>query len=138
MSSFNSPFVPLTSKVALFCRHNWVLTLCISWYVTVLGVLIRLFSGLTFAIFYFSHLFCMSGKKPCMLSFPLPNKRASLVAQMVKAGDLGLTLGTERSLREGNGYPLQYSCLENPIDGGAWWAEVKHDWVTRHACTNEE
>ena len=25
---------------------------------------------------------------------------------------------------EGNGTPLQYSCLENPIDGGAWWAEV--------------
>ena len=27
-------------------------------------------------------------------------------------------------LGEGNGTPLQYSCLENPIDGGAWWAEV--------------
>jgi len=26
--------------------------------------------------------------------------------------------------REGNGTPLQYSCLENPMDGGAWWAEV--------------
>ena len=25
---------------------------------------------------------------------------------------------------EGNGYPLQYSCLENPMDGGAWWAAV--------------
>ena len=28
------------------------------------------------------------------------------------------------SIREGNGTPLQYSCLENPIDGGAWWAAV--------------
>ena len=28
------------------------------------------------------------------------------------------------SLGEGNGTPLQYSCLENPIDGGAWWAAV--------------
>ena len=27
-------------------------------------------------------------------------------------------------LREGNGNPLQYSCLENPMDGGAWWAAV--------------
>ena len=27
-------------------------------------------------------------------------------------------------LREGNGTPLQYSCLENPMDGGAWWAAV--------------
>ena len=26
--------------------------------------------------------------------------------------------------REGNGTPLQYSCLENPMDGGAWWAPV--------------
>ena len=25
---------------------------------------------------------------------------------------------------EGNGTPLQYSCLENPVDGGAWWARV--------------
>ena len=29
-----------------------------------------------------------------------------------------------RSGREGNGTPLQYSCLENPMDGGAWWAAV--------------
>ena len=27
-------------------------------------------------------------------------------------------------MEEGNGTPLQYSCLENPIDGGAWWASV--------------
>ena len=26
--------------------------------------------------------------------------------------------------REGNGTPLQYSCLENPMDGGAWWAVI--------------
>ena len=30
----------------------------------------------------------------------------------------------KQSLGEGNGNPLQYSCLENPIDGGAWWAAV--------------
>ena len=29
-----------------------------------------------------------------------------------------------RHIREGNGNPLQYSCLENPMDGGAWWAAV--------------
>ena len=29
-----------------------------------------------------------------------------------------------RSPREGNGYPLQYSCLEDPMDRGAWWATV--------------
>ena len=32
--------------------------------------------------------------------------------------------GLGRSLGEGNGNPLQYSCLENPMDGGAWWATV--------------
>ena len=32
--------------------------------------------------------------------------------------------GLGRSPRAGNGNPLQYSCLENPMDGGAWWATV--------------
>ena len=36
----------------------------------------------------------------------------------------GSILGLGRSPGEGNGYPLQYSCLENPIDRGAWWATV--------------
>ena len=40
------------------------------------------------------------------------------------AGDLGLIPGSERALGEGNGYPLQYSCLENPVSGGAWQASV--------------
>ena len=40
------------------------------------------------------------------------------------AGDLGLILGSGRSPGEGNGNPLQYSCLENPMDRGAWWATV--------------
>ena len=34
------------------------------------------------------------------------------------------SLGQEDSPGEGNGYPLQYSCLENSMDGGAWWATV--------------
>ena len=34
------------------------------------------------------------------------------------------SLGQEDRLDEGNGNPFQYSCLENPIDGGAWWAAV--------------
>ena len=38
------------------------------------------------------------------------------------AGDPGSILGSERSPGEGNGNPLQYSCLENPMDGGAWRA----------------
>ena len=40
------------------------------------------------------------------------------------AGDRGLILGSGRSPGEGNGNPLQYSCLGNPMDTGAWWAIV--------------
>ena len=41
-----------------------------------------------------------------------------------KTGDVGLIPGLGRSPREGNGNPLQYSCLENPMDRGAWQATV--------------
>ena len=40
------------------------------------------------------------------------------------AGDPGSIPGSGRSPGEGNGTPLQYSCLENTMDGGAWWAAV--------------
>ena len=40
------------------------------------------------------------------------------------AGDLGLIPGLGRSPREGNGNPLQYSCLENPMDRGLWQTTV--------------
>ena len=40
------------------------------------------------------------------------------------AGDLGLIPGLGRSPGEGNGNPLKYSCLENPMDRGAWQATV--------------
>ena len=39
-------------------------------------------------------------------------------------GDPGLIPGSGRSSGEGNGYPFQYSCLENSMDRGAWWATV--------------
>ena len=39
-------------------------------------------------------------------------------------GDLGSIPRLGRSPAEGNGNPLQYSCLENPMDRGAWWATV--------------
>ena len=40
------------------------------------------------------------------------------------AGDPGLTPGSGRSPGEGNGNPLQYPCLENSTDRGAWWVTV--------------
>ena len=80
-------------------------------------------------------------------SLPLPsfnNKyRASLMTQWSHlqhwrlAGDAGLIPGSGRSPREGNGNPLQYSCLGNPMNIGAWWvivhevARVRHDSATK-------
>ena len=40
------------------------------------------------------------------------------------AGDLGSIPGSGRCPGEGDGYPLQYSCLENPVYRGIWWATV--------------
>ena len=45
-------------------------------------------------------------------------------ASACNVGDLGSISGSGSSPGEGNGNPLQYSCLENPKDGGAWWATV--------------
>ena len=45
-------------------------------------------------------------------------------ASVCNEGDLGSIPGSGRSPGEGNGNPLQYSCLENHMDGGAWWATV--------------
>ena len=53
-------------------------------------------------------------------------------------GDVGLIPGLERSPGEGNGYPLQYSCLENPMDRSAWEAivhRVTESDTTEHAHT---
>ena len=45
-------------------------------------------------------------------------------ASACNVGDLGSIPGLGRSPGEGNGNPLQYSYLENPIDRGAWWSTV--------------
>ena len=57
------------------------------------------------------------------------------------AGNPGSIPGWGRSPGVGNGHPLQYSCLENPMDRGVWWATVHgltwvrvgHDWA-QHTC----
>ena len=51
-----------------------------------------------------------------------------------KAGDKGSIPGPGRSPGEGNGNPLQYSCLGNPMDRGAWW-DLKELDKTEHVCT---
>ena len=61
------------------------------------------------------------------------------------AGDVGVIPGLGRSLGEGNGNPLQYSCLGNPMDRGAWrlwsigWQRGGYDWndqASTHACAH--
>ena len=53
------------------------------------------------------------------------------------AGDADMIPGSRRSPGDGNGGPLQYSCLGNAMDRGAWWAvvhgvtRVRHDLVTK-------
>ena len=53
------------------------------------------------------------------------------------AGDLSLILGSRRSPGEGNGILLQYSCLGNSMDRGAWWAivhGVAKSWTQLSDC----
>ena len=69
--------------------------------------------------------------------------RASLTAHWCRShsGDTGSTPGSGRSPGEGNGYPLRYSCWDNPMDRGAWWAYSlwghKESDTTEHTCTLE-
>ena len=87
------------------------------------------------------------------LSWNIPEVGASQVALVVRtlpanAGDIrdmGLTPGLERSPRGENGNLLQYSCLENPIDRGAWWATIygvaeleMTEWLSTHFRLTEK
>ena len=70
-----------------------------------------------------------------MIDFP-PGSDGKVSAY--NAGDPGSTPGWGRSPGEENSNPLQYSCLENPMDGGAWWAsvhEVAKSWTRLSAFT---
>ena len=51
--------------------------------------------------------------------------------------DPGSIPGSRRSPGEGNGNPLQYSCLENLMDRGAWWATVHGDHRVRHILASK-
>ena len=70
-------------------------------------------------------------------------------ASAYNTGDPGSIPGSGRSPGEGNGNPLQCSCLENPMDGGAWWATVhgvteldmtdaRRDWGQQEKGTTED
>ena len=63
------------------------------------------------------------GKLPTPKSLNFPGG-SEVKASACNVGDLSSIPGLGRSPGEGNGNPLQDSCLENPVDGGAWWATV--------------
>ena len=58
------------------------------------------------------------------MGFPGGSEVKNLPANAEDAGDMGLIPGLGRSPGEGNGNPLQYSCVENSMDRGAWQATV--------------
>ena len=58
------------------------------------------------------------------VGFPSDSVVKNLPANVGDTGVLGLIPGLGRSSGESNGYPLQYSCLGNSMDRGAWWAIV--------------
>ena len=58
------------------------------------------------------------------MGFPGASGLKNLPANAGDASDAGLIPGSGRSSGEGNGNPLQYSCLESPMDRGACWAAV--------------
>ena len=65
------------------------------------------------------------------MGFPGGTKVKNLVSSTVDVRDAGLIPVLGRSPWEGHGSPLQYSCLENPMDRRAWWAtvhRVRRDW----------
>ena len=62
-------------------------------------------------------------KKLSLYSLGFPGASADKESAY-SAGDQGSVPGSGRSPGEENGYPLQYSCLENSMDRGAWWATV--------------
>ena len=92
-------------------------------------VLSKYFMLLEILFFFFNFLLIFSFKYKILASLLSNTYEASLVTQDSKesacnAGDSGLIPGSGRSSGEGNGYPLQYSCLGNSMDRGAWRATV--------------
>ena len=72
----------------------------------------------------------------CNIKHLVTQAKKNLPANAGDTGDAGSVPGLGRYPGEGSGYPLQYSCLENSMDRGAWWATVQqaaksgHNWVT--------
>ena len=73
--------------------------------------------------FFFKELLFIKPSE-AFLSFPGGTVVKNLPISAGDARDVGSIPGSGRYPGEGNGNPLQYSCLGNPMDRGAWWATV--------------
>ena len=73
---------------------------------------------------------------PPIINIAFVHRELTAMAQMIKiacnAGDPGSIPGLGKFPGQGNGYPLQYSCLENSMDRGAWWAQSMGSQRVRH------
>ena len=77
---------------------------------------------LSFFFFFYQAFLCPTQRKTIYNNLKIgyfPGG-SDVKASACNVGDLGSIPGSGRSPGEGNGNPLQYSCLENPMDGGAW------------------
>ena len=75
----------------------------------------------------FVHMFCITRREYFVSleeSFPGGTEVKNPLANAGDIRDMSLIPGSERSPGEGHGNPLQYSCLEDPMDRGGWWATV--------------
>ena len=76
-----------------------------------------------------------------VVGFPAGSAVKILLANSGNTGAVGLSPRSGRSSGGGNSNPLQYSCLRNPTDRGAWWAPVhrvakSRTWLSMHARTH--
>ena len=81
----------------------------------------------------------MSYFKTTIIDFPGGSEVKNSPANKKEAGDFSFIPGSGRSPGGGNGNPLQYSCLENFMDRGAWWATVHgvaESDMMEHTCTH--
>jgi len=71
--------------------------------------------------------FCLRGSVFILQGFPNNSEDKESICNAGDKGDVGLIPGSGRPPGGGHGNPLQYPCLGNPTDRGAWWATVQRD-----------
>ena len=72
-------------------------------------------------------------QKSCSIIFSI-SPLMWIKSLLANTGDAGSILGSGRSLGGGNGNPLQYCCLKNSLDRGAWWATAHGPKATKHTA----